>query len=214
MAKRKALPRVDPYTAMMAQRLMVGAMEEMAPLILSGKNGYAAREEVLREFVPAWIKLAGRGAADTAVRGMYALEPEECLTREEKAGLRRLQRIEADNIMRQAKRREADHRAYLAEHAPHLLPKKRSALEWAGDAFVAVIFLALVVAVFVIKPAAAGEANSRWRALAACGVVQMSSPEYERRCRRFSRTERSTVREYDGPGAGAPREWESPKAWD
>lgn len=214
MAKRNPMPRVDPHTTMMAQRLMTGAMEEIAPLILSGRNGYAVREEVLREFVPAWIKLAGRGAADAAIRGMYALEPEDCLTREERAGLRRLQRIEADNIMRQVKQREAEHRAYLAEHAPHLLPKKRSALEWAGDAFVAVIFLALIVAVFVIKPAAAGEANSRWRALAACGVVQMSSPEYEKRCRRFSRTERSTVRPWDGPGAGAPRDWEMRKDYD
>lgn len=214
MAKRKTLPRVDPYTATVAQRLMVGAMEEMAPLILSGRNGHAAREEVLREFVPAWIKLAGRGAADAAVRGMYALEPEDCLTREEKAGLRRLEKIQTDNIVKQVKQREAEHRAYLAEHAPHLLPRKRGALEWAGDAFVAVIFLALVVAVFVIKPAAAGEANSRWRALAACGVVQMSSSEYERRCRRFSRTERSTVRSWDGPGAGAPRAWEIAKPWE
>lgn len=214
MAKRKALPRVDPHTAMMAQRLMTGAMEEMAPLILSGRNGYAAREEVLREFVPAWIKLAGRGAADAAIRGMYALEPEECLTREEKAGLRRLQRIEAENIRKQVKRRDAEHRAYLAEHAPHLLPKKRSALEWAGDAFVAAIFLALIVAALVIKPAAAGEANSRWRALAACGVVQMSSDQYERRCRRFSRTERSTIRGYDLPGPGAPKDYERAKPWE
>lgn len=211
MAKRNPLPRVDPYTATVAQRLMVGAMEEMAPLILSGRNGYAAREEVLREFVPAWIKLAGRGAADAAIRGMYALEPEECLTREEKAGLRRLEKIQMDNIVKQVKQREAEHRAYLAEHAPHLLPKKRSALEWAGDAFVAVIFLALVVAVFVIKPAAASDANSRWRALAACGVVQMSSDQYERRCRRFSRTERSTIRDYDLPGPGAPKDYERAK---
>lgn len=214
MAKRRTVRRLDPYTETIAQRLMVGAMEEMAPLILSGRNGYAVREEVLREFVPAWIKLAGRGAADAAIRGMYALEPEDCLTREEKAGLRRLEKIQMDNIVKQVKQREAEHRAYLAEHAPHLLPKKRSALEWAGDAFVAVVFLALVVAVFVIKPAAAGEANSRWRALAACGVVQMSSPEYEKRCRRFSRTERSTVRPWDGPGAGAPRDWEIAKPWE
>lgn len=214
MAKRRTVRRLDPYTETIAQRLMVGAMEEMAPLILSGKNGYAVREEVLREFVPAWIKLAGRGAADAAIRGMYALEPEDCLTREEKAGLRRLEKIQMDNIVKQVKQREAEHRAYLAEHAPHLLPKKRSALEWAGDAFVAVIFLALIVAAFVIKPAAAGEANSRWRALAACGVVQMSSPEYERRCRRFSRTERSTIRDYDLPGPGAPKEWERPKDYD
>ena len=213
MAKRKTLPRVDPYTATVAQRLMVGAMEEMAPLILSGKNGYAAREEVLREFVPAWIKLAGRGAADAAVRGMYALEPEECLTGAERAGLRRLQRIEAENIVKQVKQREAEHRAYLAEHAPHLLPKKRSALEWAGDAFVLLVLLGVILSVFFIRPAAAEE-HSRWRALAACGVVQMSSSEYERRCRRFSRTERSTVRSWDGPGAGAPRDWEIAKPWE
>lgn len=213
MAKRKTLPRVDPHTATVAQRLMVGAMEEMAPLILSGRNGYAVREEVLREFVPAWIKLAGRGAADAAIRGMYALEPEDCLTREERAGLRRLQRIEADNIMRQVKQREAEHRAYLAEHAPHLLPRKRSALEWAGDAFVLLVLLGVILSVFFIRPAAAEE-HSRWRALAACGVVQMSSDQYERRCRRFSRTERSTVRPWDGPGAGAPRDWEMRKDYD
>lgn len=213
MAKRETLPRVDPYTATVAQRLMVGAMEEMAPLILSGRNGYAVREEVLREFVPAWIKLAGRGAADAAIRGMYALEPEDCLTREEKAGLRRLEKIQMDNIMRQAKQREAEHRAYLAEHAPHLLPRKRSALEWAGDAFVLLVLLGVILSVFFIRPAAAEE-HGRWRALAACGVVQMSSPEYERRCRRFSRTERSTIRDYDLPGPGAPKEWERPKDYD
>lgn len=212
MAKRKAPVRLDPYTEMMAQRLMVGAMEEMAPLILSGRDGYAVRESVLGELVPAWVKMAGRGAADAAVRGMYALEPMDCLTEAEKAGLRRLQKIEHANNVAKLKKQQEEYHAYLAEHAPHLLPQKRSALEWAGDAFVILILLGIVLSVFFIKPAAAGEAPDRWRALAACGVAK--GADYERKCRRFSRTERSTWRAYDGPGAGAPRDWEIPKPYD
>ena len=58
------------------------------------------------------------------------------------------------------------------------------------------------------------EAPARWKSLAACGVVKMDSSDYERQCRAFSRTERTVVRSYDGPGAGAPRDWELPKDWE
>lgn len=63
-----------------------------------------------------------------------------------------------------------------------------------------------------IQLLAAREVPSRWRALAECGVAK--GADYERKCQRFSRTERSTWREYDGPGAGAPREWELPRSYD
>ena len=204
--------RIDPHTEMMARRLMTGAMEEIAPLIMAGRNGYAAREEVMREFVPAWIKLAGRGAADAAVRGMYAMEPEEYLTDAERAGLRRLEAIVAKNLRDRQAARDAEYRAYLAEHAPQLLPQPPSMAARIANWAVLALLLALIACGVFISPAAAGEAHSRWRALAACGVAK--GADYERKCRRFSRTERSTWRAYDGPGAGAPREYEIPKAWD
>jgi hypothetical protein len=58
----------------------------------------------------------------------------------------------------------------------------------------------------------AREYHSCWRALAECGVAKAA--DYEQKCRRFSRTERSTWRAYDGPGAGAPRVWEMQKEWE
>jgi hypothetical protein len=58
------------------------------------------------------------------------------------------------------------------------------------------------------------EAPARRNALAACGVVKMDSPDYERKYWSFSLTERTVVREYDGPGYGAPRPWEALKGWE
>jgi hypothetical protein len=196
----------------MAQRLMTGAMDEVAQGILSGRDGYAVRESVLSELVPAWVKMAGRGPADAAVRGMYALEPRECLTAAESAGLRRLEKVEAQKLRDHQAARAAEYRAYLAEHAPHLLPQSPSVFARIASWSVLALLLAVIACGVLIRPAAAGEAHSRWRALAACGVAK--GADYERKCRRFSRTERSTWRAYDDPGAGAPREWEVPKAWE
>lgn len=191
---------------------MTGAMEDVAQGILSGRDGYAVRESVLSELVPAWVEMAGRGAADAAVRGMYALEPRECLTKAEAAGLRRLEKVEAESLRDHQAARAEEYRAYLAAHAPHLLPRRSSVLSRIANWSVLALLLALIACGVFIRPAAAGEAHNRWRALAACGVAK--GPDYERKCRRFSRTERSTWRAYDGPGAGAPREWEAPKAWE
>ncbi|MBB2964750.1 hypothetical protein [Methylobacterium sp. R2-1] len=204
--------RIDPHAEMMARRLMTGAMDEVAQGILSGRDGYAVRESVLSELVPAWVKMAGRGPADAAVRGMYALKPRECLTAAEAAGLRRLEKIEAENLRKRMKRETEEYRAYLAKHAPHRLPQRPSMAARIANWSVLALLLAAIACGVLIRPAAAGEAHSRWRALAACGVAK--GADYERKCRRFSRTERSTWRAYDGPGAGAPREWETPKAWE
>lgn len=83
------------------------------------------------------------------------------------------------------------------------------------DGFVALIlWLALAAGGLLAGSGylAAREAPSRWRALAECGVAK--GADYERKCRRFSRTDRSMWRAYDGPGAGTPREWESRKDWE
>ncbi|TFZ55563.1 hypothetical protein E4V01_21815 [Methylorubrum sp. Q1] len=204
--------RVDPHAEIMAQRLMTGAMDDVAQGILSGRDGYAVRESVLSELAPAWVKMAGRGAADAAVRGMYALEPRECLTKAEAVGLRRLEAIEAKSLRDHQAARAAEYRAYLAEHAPHLLPQRPSLFARIANWSVFALLVALIVCGVLIRPATAGEAHSRWRALAECGVAK--GADYERKCRRFSRTERSTWRAYDGPGAGAPREWEARKEWE
>jgi len=42
----------------------------------------------------------------------------------------------------------------------------------------------------------------------------MDLPDYERRCRQFSRTERNVTRDYGAPSAGAPKDWEWPKDWE
>lgn len=66
--------------------------------------------------------------------------------------------------------------------------------------------LGCAVALLLISaPEQSREAPARWKALAACGTTSMDSGDYDRRCRRFSRTDRATVREWDGPGAGAMR---------
>ena len=125
---------------------------------------------------------------------------------------RQAEMVEAQKLRDHQAARSADYRAYLAEHAPHLLPRRPSVLSRIANWSVLAFLLAVIVCGVLIRPAAAGEAHSRWRALAECGVAK--GADYERKCRRFSRTERSTWRAYDGPGAGAPREWEMKKEWE
>lgn len=99
----------------------------------------------------------------------------------------------------------------LAEHAPHLLPQPRPSIR---AAVMLILWLALAAGGLLAGSSylSAHEGHTRWRALAECGAAK--GADYERKCQRFSRTERSTWRAYDRPGAGAPREWELPRSYD
>ncbi|MHC2020377.1 hypothetical protein [Methylobacterium sp. CM6247] len=200
MAKRYRMD-VDPRSNRIASALMASAMEDVAQLrIRYGVGHYEARDQVLREVSGEWVKQAGKETADAAVRGLHFLQANEYLTQRESAVL-------CD--------REKRDRAQEWERVTG------KPLAWYNRLWFAWFGMALwcaVVAVggVMVAPGTseAREASPRWRALAACGVVSMKSPEYERSCRRFSRTEITTTRSYDGPGYGAPREWELPKAWE
>jgi hypothetical protein len=210
---------VDPRSARVAQHLMASAMEEVATLrVRHGVGHYEARERVLRDVSGDWVAQAGKETADAAVRGLHYLSAGEYLTRRERGALAARERSERREVLASARTRQAaqdrEYAAYLREHAPHLLPAPQRALRtWLMMALVA-LTMATGGLFAMVGPAGAVEPSPRWKALAACGVVKMDSPDYERRCRRFSRTERNVTRDYDGPGAGAPRDWERPKDWE
>lgn len=214
---------VDPRSTRIATNLMASAMEDVAGRrIRHGVGHHHAREDVLREVSSEWVKQAGKETADAAVRGLHFLSPDEYLSDRERRVLKAregsgrrevLTMVEAHRV-----RQDAEYRAYLEQHAPHLVAEMFPPMRGRLPAFIAMAIAALVLTVggllMLAAPARAGEPSPRWKALAACGVVKMDSPDYERRCRSFSRTERTVVRSYDGPGAGAPRDWELPKAWE
>lgn len=191
--------QADPRTNRVAARLMADAMQDIAHRrVRHGTDFYAARSDVLHELAPAWVKVAGKDAADAAVRGLHMVSPDEMLTKAERVAVR--DREQADMIA-----------LHEAARGRRLGWFNRLCVWLFGMPFLCVL---AVAGGLLAHPggAVAKEASSRWRALAECGVAK--GADYERKCRRFSRTERSTWREYDGPGAGAPREWEMPKAWE
>lgn len=210
---------VDPRSAQVAQHLMASAMEEVANLrIRHGVGHYEARERVLREVSGEWVAQAGKETADAAVRGLHFLDAGEYLTARERGVLAARERSERREVLASARTRQAaqdrEYTAYLAQYAPHLLPTPQRAVRtWLMMAAVA-LTMATSGLFAMVGSAGAVEPSPRWKALAACGVVKMDSPDYERRCRQFSRTERAVTREYDAPGAGASREWEAPKVWE
>lgn len=201
----------DPRTQRVAARLMADAMGEVAQGMLAGRDHDAERDRVLHDLAPAWVKVAGKEAADAAVRGLHFLDPDAYLRPHERDALRRHQADERRALRDHQAARAAEYRAYLAEHAPHLLPKRRPAIRAVA---MVILWLALASSGLLAGSSylAAREAPSRWRALAECGVAK--GADYERKCRQFSRNERSTWRAYDGPGAGAPREWEISRPYD
>jgi hypothetical protein len=214
---------VDPRSAQRAQNLMADAMQQVADLRLRhGVDHHQAREQVLRQDTAAWVEHAGKEVADAAVRGLHMLSPAEYLTARERRVLRAREKTQRREVLAFVKARQAgrdaEYRAYLEQHAPHLVAEMFPPMRGRLPMVIAMAIAALVLAVggllVFAASAHAGQPSPRWKALAACGVVKMDTPDYERRCRAFSRTERTVVRSYDGPGAGAPRDWEMPKAWD
>ncbi|MET3693172.1 hypothetical protein [Methylobacterium goesingense] len=177
---------------------------------------------MLREVSGEWVKQAAKETADTAVRGLHFLAPWEYLNRRECDVLRARERSERSEVLAQIKAHRAaqdrEYRAYIEEHAPHLVaemfPPARGRLPLFVGMAIAALLLTVGGLIMFAASAHAGEPSPRWKALAACGVTKMASADYERRCRAFSRTDRTVVREYDGPGAGAPRDWELPKVWE
>lgn len=214
---------VDPRSTAIAQRLMVSAMEDVAGLrIRHGVGHYQAREDVLREVSGEWVKQAGKETADAAVRGLHFLGAAEYLNRRERDVLRARERSERREVLASVKARRAaqdrEYRAYLEQHAPHLVaemfPPARGRLPLIVGMAIAALVLTVGGLLMFAASAHAGEPSPRWKALAACGVTKMDSPDYERKCRSFSRTERTVVRSYDGPGYGSPRDYEVPKSWE
>lgn len=209
---------VDPRSDRVAINLGAAGIEDIAgKRIRHGMGHYEARDAVLREYSGAWVEHAGKETADKTVRLLHFLSPDECLTERERSILQDRERVQGRQVLAAGKLREAEYAAYLRRLAPDLADeifptrgRVASAAPWA----IAVFLLALMMALVFVAPSYAGEPSPRWKALAACGVTKMDSPDYERKCRAFSRTERTVVREYDGPGAGAPRDWEVPRSYD
>jgi hypothetical protein len=107
---------------------MADAMQEVGAGMLAGRDHHAERDRVLHDLAPAWVKVAGKDAADAAVRGLHFLEPEAYLRPHERQALRRQQEHDRQALRDHQAARAAEYRAYLAEHAPHLLPQPRPML--------------------------------------------------------------------------------------
>jgi len=134
--------RPNPRTQQVAARLMADAMQDVAAGMLAGRDHYAERDRVLHDLAPAWIKVAGKDAADAAVRGMHFLEPGAYLKPHEREALPLQQATEQRALRDHQAARDAEYRAYLVEHAPHLLPKRVPILRRAAMALLALLLAA------------------------------------------------------------------------
>lgn len=203
MAKAYAL-NVDPSIRACARSLIVEAMEAIEADRIAGVEFYQARDRALETRAAEWVRLYGKECADMAVRGLHALQEREILSREAKA------KIQA--------RRSASALSYM-----RTMPDGRNS--WLNRTCLRLfglplysLALAILAAGSVVAPAPASAGSgqhvyAKWRALAACGVSK-PGPGRERACRRFNSADRGTFRNYDGPGAGALREWELPRSWE
>jgi hypothetical protein len=88
MASGNAL-HANPRTQQVAARLMADAMQDVSAGMLAGRDHYAERDRVLHELAPAWVKVAGKDAAEAAVRGLHFLDPSAYLKPHEQDALRR-----------------------------------------------------------------------------------------------------------------------------
>lgn len=177
-------------------------MEAIEALRIAGVPFYVARDRAVETRAADWVRLYGKDAADAAVRGLHMLREDEILSRDAKA------KIQAQRSAGALSRMHRDGTASWIN---------RLCLRLIGLPLYGLALAILAAsATMGLAPASAGSGQDvapRWRALAACGVAKPGAGR-ERACRRFNSAERETWRAYDGPGAGAPREWELPRAWD
>lgn len=205
MSARNHTMNADPSVRQCAESLMVDAMGAIESSLLRGVGFYVARDRAIEERADAWVSRFGKDAADQAVRGLHMLSRDECLS---DAGRRALRDREAEA-----------HRLYLRVHdTARDTWWNRASIAVFGVPFYALVLACLAASAVMGGPAPAQASSgqhvdAKWRALAACGVAK-PGPGRDRACRRFNSAERETWRSYDGPGAGAPREWELPRSWD
>lgn len=201
MAKAYAL-NVDPSIRACARSLIVEAMEAIEADRIAGVEFYQARDRALETRAAEWVRLYGKECADMAVRGLHALQEREILSREAKAA------IQAQRSARALSRMRRDGTASWVN---------RLCLRLVGVPLYGLVLAFLAAGSLVTPvPASAGSGqhvDAKWRALAACGVSK-PGPGRERACRQFNSADRATFRNYDGLGAGAPRDWELPRAWE
>ena len=196
---------VDPSIRSCAHSLVCEAIEAVAADLLRGVNFHVARDRAIETRADAWVSRYGRECADQAVRALHALLPSEFLTADERRILR----------ARQAE----GHRISLRLRGPgHDTWWNRLSIRLCGLPFAGIALAASVASLALGSPSEAlarsgQHIDPKWRALAACGVSK-PGPGRDRACRQFNSADRATVRNYDGPGAGAPREWELPRAWE
>lgn len=195
-------PNVDPSIRSCARALIVECMEAIEADRIAGVEFYRARDRAIETRAADWVRHYGKDTADMAVRGLCMLQEGEILSRDAKAKIQ-------------------DRRASGALSRMH----RDGTASWLNRAWLRMfglplygLALAILAAGTVggVSPASAGSGqrvDAKWRALAACGVAK-PGPNRERACRRFNSAERETWRSYDGPGAGAPRDWELPRSWE
>lgn len=113
--------------------LAADALEDMAGRrVRHGLGHHQARDAVLRELAGEWVAQAGKPVADRAVQALHFLSADECLTARERAVVRQREKADRAQVIEDGRRRaqaEAnEYRAYLAAHAPHLLPSPRRSI--------------------------------------------------------------------------------------
>lgn len=193
---------VDPSIRACARALVAEAIEAVAQDLLAGVEFYRARDRAIETRADAWVSTYGKEAADAAVRALHVLSRDEFLTPQERRTLR-------------ARQDEARLTSMRLGGPIRDTWWNRLSVRLLGVPF-AVLALALLAPLAVPSDALAGSGQAvapKWRALAACGVSK-PGPGRDRACRRFNSAERETFRAWDGPGAGAPREWELPRSYE
>jgi hypothetical protein len=199
-----AAPKInsDPSIQACAHALAAEAIEAVAQDLLAGVEFYRARDRAIETRADAWVSTYGKEAADAAVRALHMLERDEFLTPAERRTIRA--------------RQDEAHMVSMRLGGPiRDTWWNRLSVRLFGVPF-AVLALALLAPLATPSDALAASGQHvapKWRALAACGVAK-PGPGRDRACRRFNSAERETWRAYDGPGAGAPREWELPRSYE
>ena len=92
---------VDPSIRRAAASLIVEGMNAIESALLAGGTFYVERDRFLEANANSWVRLYGRECADTAARGIYALEREEMLSRTAKATLRQRRKAECLKNLRE-----------------------------------------------------------------------------------------------------------------
>lgn len=184
----------DPSIRSCTHAITREAIEAVAADLMRGMNFFVARDRAIETRANEWVSRYGRECADKALGALHMLQASEFLSADEK----RLLRARQDESARIQLRIGGVHRDTWWN---------RLSIRLWGVPF-AVLALALLLPAAMPSSVLAASGQSvapRFPTLDACGVSE-PWPGRDRACRQFNSADRAIFRNYDGPGAGAPRD--------